>query len=320
MKYILLLLWLTANLVSSACDICNMYSGVLPDDYRNTVGVFHRTRRLDGVMTTQGVVRAPGVMRHGGHINIDNLLLNGNEEFSVKEIYSVSEFRLRLQFSDRVSVMALLPIVSNLRYINETLAARAGGLGDIAFLGGYQVLNTISAKAEKKFRHRMALHGGFRLPSGAATRQYNDKLLDVDMQPGKRAFDAVAMLEYVSMFGKTGWMFMGSSRVNLLSMSNYVYGNAFNVNMYCFRKIKINDDYAIFPRLGAIYENAMKDYWMREKILDTGGQVVMADFGIDLYSGSFSIGLAYQKAVINRWGSGQIPVTHRIQAQMQIIF
>jgi hypothetical protein len=146
----------------------------------------------------------------------------------------------------------------------------------------------------------MALHAGFRLPSGAVNRMYNNQLLDVDMQPGNKAFDAVNMMEYVCMHGKNGLMLMASSRLNLFSLTNYVYGNAYNVNAYLFRKIKVNEDYAFFPRMGAVYERAQKDSWMNDKLNGSGGQVLMADVGLDLFSGSFSLGFAYQNAIFNR--------------------
>jgi hypothetical protein len=303
-----------------SCDICIMYSGVLPDDYRSTVGVFHRTRTLGGVMTNGGIVRSQGVYRHAGHFDLNAWLNPEQQELAIREVYSVSEFRMRLQFTERWSITALIPLVSNVRFVDDRLHSRAFGFGDLAMLAGWQAINTINTGDGNGFRHRMALHGGFRLPSGSAERRWDDRLLDVDMQPGKRAFDGLFMLEYVAMTGKFGMMAMTNTRYNMLTLANYAFGNSYNVNMYFFRKFNLKDESALFPRTGVVWEHASKDFWHGEMLDGTGGKVLMADVGFDWYAGAFSVGFAYQHALFNRWGNETLPVKNRIQAQIQFIF
>lgn len=318
MRFILLLILLFGR-DASACDICNMYAGIMPEDYRNTAGVYHRFRTLGGVVE-QGVVKPGGVSRHASHIPVDLTSFN-LERYEVQETFAVTEARLRLQFGQRFSVMAIVPLMSNTRRIDGVVITRSVGVGDPTLMAGYQLVNTyVADTAQIKVQHRFGIYGGIRFPGGAMANTWQGKLVDFDMQPGKGAFDAILMAEYLFRVKRTGLSSTFSSRIGLATLTRYAYGNAHNATMALFHQIPLSLNVSLYPRVGTVAEMADKDRFDDEIEEGTGGYLVMAEYGCDFYYRSFSVGFSYQQGVINKWNETQLPVRNRIQAQLQYIF
>jgi hypothetical protein len=316
MKYIFwLLLWLPVT--ASACDICNLYAGIMPEDYKNSAGMYVRSRLLQGIMKDGEVMSQ--TVRHGSHVVLP-YQANRDTTIQLMERYSTAEFRLRMQFSERFSMLAVVPMITNVRKVGGEITARSFNVGDPVLLGGYQVLNTFAGDTVRARKHRMGVYAGIRFPMGTRLSRYNNQVMDLDMQPGKGAFDAVLMADYVAAWRTWGIQAQANARHSVYAAARYVYGSALNASLAAFMVVKPNTVFSVYPRMGLSAEMAGKDRFRGITEPGTGGGVVFVDWGCDFYYKSFSIGIAYQPAVINRWNNTQLPVTDRFQTQIQIIF
>lgn len=293
-----------------ACDICNVFNGINPNDKNHYVGLVFRNRYLHGFLQneTRGIQ-----YRHSGHLN------DIPSQSEIKELYNVYELRARYFFTDKVYLFASVPLINNYRSINKITQFDCWGLGDIMIIPHIQFLNK---SANNNVIHRTAFGLGAKLPVGFKHVTYNGLLADLDMQPSTGSWDGIARTEYqVLFFSKFGINTSFSVKLNTTGSQGYRYGHTFNENVNLFYKFSIKDNWTFMPNAGIYTEYATKDADNGIKQNNTGGTVVFCSAGADVFwKSKISLSALYQHAVINRFHYTQIPVINRFVMQFSYNF
>lgn len=231
MKSLILVIVLFFNITYlSACDVCSLYAGISPNDYKNTIGFYYRSRLMSGMYGT------PSNGFHLKHGNADEKDKYRGKQ--LKEIYNVYEMRGSLFFKDRFQVMFSLPLVNNYRSVSEYTDFDIWGVGDPVVMFNGIIWATPSV-SESKWKHRLIGGAGIKAPLGKTDKVYIDVPADIDIQPGTGSWDYLLNIDY-SVRKVTGWGFQMNYiyRVNTYNNEKIAYGNFLNVTGNVFYQKK----------------------------------------------------------------------------------
>ncbi len=296
MKYLILsaLLWLSC--VGIACDNCNVYLSVSPNDYQNSIGIFMRQRSMFGEYSLFGEMTAT---KHASH---------GNDKAfwgkKVYETYQTYELRGTYYHREKWKTTIVLPFVNNHQRIDDFKRYSLQGVGDPMIMESLQLVNTKRDTNKRSFSHRLMLGGGIKFPLGKTNLSSANGVPNLDLQPGTGSWDALLFSTYTAK-----WKFIGANgnvsiKKNGRDQNSYRYGNTFNGTANLF--IDLNLKKLTLRVLGGTYfEKAKMDdsiYGTDDEIYvhtDTGGKVTFLSCGLQLYTSNIQLFGEYQTAMKN---------------------
>ena len=171
-----------------ACDFCNLYLGINPNDYEHSITLNYKTRTYGGLMSPNNISTSTqsglftNKTSHGGGSHTVS-----NEPVYIEESYKDFEFQGKFYLNEKIQLITSLSVSNNTFLGNGVISNWATGIGDLLLLGKYQVFNTISTNEDKKFRQRIMLGGGLKLPIGNYRVKDRTGIIDSYVQPGSGA-------------------------------------------------------------------------------------------------------------------------------------
>ncbi len=282
---------LSANL-TFACDYCNIFINISPNDYRNSFGVYHHIRLMHGVYTPLGTV----VLKHGGAEAPVYTLANRK----VDEIYRTYDIRGRFYIKDKWKTMVSIPIVDNSYRIDGLDKYRVRGVGDPMIIQNYQVYNTKHcADSVSNFSQRFTVGAGVKIPLGSINKTYAYGRPNVDLQPGSGSWDFLAMAMYSIRYKKVGLITNLNVKYSTENKEGFRYGKTmnFNANLFYMKEIK---GLVFMPFAGTYIEKFNKDFQNGGLLNDSGGATFFGNLGLKVYKGNFVVTAQYQKVLENQ--------------------
>ena len=271
MRKLLLLTFLLISLVGLACEHCNVYLNISPGDYKNSFGIFMRSRTMLGDYNLNG----QNYLKHTSHNSQSGFLGN-----NVREKYNIYEVRGSFYFKERWNTIIVLPFVQNVQYINDIAKYNVSGAGDPMVLQRFQLYNTKLAEDTSKFVHRVTVGVGLKMPLGSIDREYLYGKPNLDLQPGTGSWDALGSFSYVVRKQKVGLIFNSTIKLNSANENKYQYGNTTNVTANVFYMFNLKE-VTFVPFYGTYYEKANYDRNL-DIYRDTGGSSWYSDIGFKL--------------------------------------
>lgn len=191
--------------------------------------------------------------------------------------------------SDRLSVAAVVPYISQIRRINGfegvQEVTQTQGLGDLVFLLKYRV-----TPVETNFNHTWVVGAGPKLPTGKTDFTNNNGLvLPADMQPGSGSLDGFLW----SFYQKSGLFSPALSLVNVVTFrksgknksyngaQTYEFGDEFQFNLglnYRVFTIRWPVDFFVFGR----YRSQTEDFIDGNTFPSTGGKWIYLIPGLNV--------------------------------------
>lgn len=306
-------LWLIFMLLSFntwCCDICNMSISLVPEDNKNIFSLNYRSRFTQGSYTMVGRIIDPTGSRHTGPGN------NSTEHFgkNVTEIFSVLDIKGVYNFGERFSLTAVLPIVNNKQFLDDSLKVNLTGVGDPIIIGKYQLINSLRSRSSNPVNFRLNAGLGVKLPLGNYNKTIDNDTIEVDLQAGTGSVDLIFTTDYILRYKNVGLMQNMNFKINGSNRQNYQYGSSWNhaVNMFYYHQF--TPKIAVMPIAGLYYEMANNDKVNNRIIPQSGGDVSLASLGINLYLNVVRFDFMYQHAISNNMtGNTQLPTKNRIQ-------
>jgi len=284
-----------------ACDICNIYLGINPNDYQHSVGFYYRSRMLKGQF--QESTFAP---KHFGHTATTTYY---NRD--IKELYDVYELRGRFYASPKLNIIASLPYINSYRSVDEVTEYDIYGFGDPMLIGNYQIYNTKCDHDSIQFVHRISVGTGVKFPIGATNKTYINRLADHDLQPGTGSLDFLLLAEYLFKYKSFGFNTISTYKINGANALSYRYGNGLNVTTNFFGLLNFKKA-TLMPSIGGTLESAGNDRNNDLKIKNSGGAIIFGQAGLSTYiANKFMIQATYQLALSNQLNNNQIPTVDR---------
>lgn len=286
-KLVFTLLLAVSATAGYACDVCGCslgsnYFGILPQFNKHFVGI----RWHYSVFSAQ--------MNH-----ISRLL---EDEYS-HDMYHQLELWGRFYVTPRVQIFASLPYSMNfMRGSHQRVTA--SGLGDVSLIANYTLINT-GEDVGNPWRHTLLAGGGIKLPTGDFRQQDQDELVNPNFQLGTGSYDAVANLLYTVRYQKVGLNLGTTHQFNTANPEGYRFGNQWNASAQFFYWQQMKA-WSVLPHVGMYYERAAMHTERDIRQVNTGGDALFAQAGLDGFYRNVSLGVTYKNPVRQRMNSDQI--------------
>ncbi|AFM04177.1 hypothetical protein Fleli_1778 [Bernardetia litoralis DSM 6794] len=289
---------------SKACDLCgcgagNYYLGVMPQFQKNFVGLRYRQSNFDS---------------HLGSASEYSSLFETQERFYTAEIWA------RFYPHPKLQVLAFLPYQWNFQDENNKTKSLSG-MADASVLAQYEILNTTNDTISQKFEHSFFVGGGIKLPTGKS--DYNDEdalqVANANFQLGTGSTDFILTTQYTIRYKKAGFTADLSYKINTENSQDYRFGNRVSSNASLFY-VKQIGKVGIMPTVGAYYEHSQQDIREDKTVFDTGGNLLNAVFGTQIYTGRFMLGLNYHTPLKQNLANNQIKSNDRFMIQTAFLF
>jgi hypothetical protein len=301
MKLLLGTIFLNLSWGVFACDVCNTFFEIIPNERKSSFGIYYSTiyRKGEPVMHT----------KHGGHLN-----WVGSE---LKEIFDTYDIRYRHAFSERFFGEVLLPIRNIYFGAESTQIFDRYGLGDMQFHGTYRI---ILPDVKKPINHRLDLTLGVDLPTGSWTDSINQIKIDPIYQFGSGSFDFWLSSSYVFRANNIGFSLSASYRRNTYNPLAYKFGDATlaDVTLFYlldFKKVKL------FPRIGGFYEQGFAFLNRGTEDLHSGEKMTSLQYGFSLFYKQYQLNAIMRSVLLQKtrgmetrqWYSAQVALIYNFQ-------
>lgn len=277
------LLWLILLSIqtSFACDLCNLYMGSEPHDYRNTLGL----RIRHSVYTAEANHRMLGKALHAGAAD--------REYFTTVELWSKYYLTRRLQ------VHAIVP----LRFNRSESEPAINRLGDIVVATQYEIFGNLS-QSINGWGHRLTLGGGLKIPTGAYRIHHSSEAIDPHIQAGTGSWDALATAAYVGKYGLHGFQTQATYSMTTANDNNFRFANRLNASTLFFRQFLLRKT-VLTPSSGLYLEHARHDILDGMALPETGGTMLLWQSGVDGYFNDVAMAATVQVPVYQRVGEAK---------------
>jgi hypothetical protein len=280
-----------------ACDICgsgggNTQLGILPNYQRHFVGLRYRHSTFTSMH-------------------------NGDIKTAASDVFQTTELFARYVPHQKIQLFAALPYGFTQRTESkQTQTVQA--VGDVSLLATVIILNN-SDSAAHQWKHALQVGGGVKLPTGDYQIVQNRQTLSMGLQPGSGSTDVLANLLYTVRYRKLGLNIDASYRYNTTNPDEYLQGNRFGCATRLFYW-KIIKKCTLLPHLGASIETAEVDKTRGFTVHDTGGELLLANAGIDVFYKKIAFGIQVQNPILQHLNNGATTTNMRLSAQVLYLF
>lgn len=269
-----------------ACDLCNCYLTITPNDHKNAVGFRYRFSGYEGTGDHQMLMAK---ILHGGGGNT-------TEEYNTHEMWG------RFYPIPKIQLEFVIPFRYN-RLIEEGASPKTVyGIGDLIVLTHYELLSTFP-KGPDAFKHRLYVGGGVKMPTGDYTKKI-DGVIDPHLQTGTGSLDFMLSTLYLVKYKSTGAKASINYSLNNKNRNDFSFANRLNLSTAIFYQINLGD-MIWMPSLGLYYEQAKEDIQDKVALVNTGGKMLLGSFGSDLYYKDYSLNVSYQEPLRQSVATGQ---------------
>lgn len=272
-----ILLFITSGIF--ACDICgcgvgSYYLGILPEFKKRFIGLRYQHK---GLIT---------------HISAD-----GNVSYlTSQETYQTAELWGAFNMGKRFRVMGFVPVNFNER-VNQGKTSSKSGVGDIAVMGYYKLMDDQKTLGSKRFVQSLWVGGGVKLPTGKydPVDENISQNTQNTFQLGTGSIDFTLNAAYDVRLQDAGINTNVSYKINTANKYDYQYGNKLTTNILGYYKFNIQNKVTIAPNTGIMYEQAQKDLNANShKVDESGGYSTMATLGAEFTIKQISFGGNFQ--------------------------
>mgnify|MGYP000480293577 CR=1 FL=1 len=306
MKYIIIALGMIVSSGVVACDNCNVYLGINPNDFSHSVQLLHRWSFREGSFNQYG----QQILRHGGMSEYHNSEL--------LELFSTYEVRGRVFLDERTSILASIPFRNNYRAINNVTRADAYGLGDPLALINFRILNS-KLTDSNSVNHQLTLIGGLKLPFGKHNAEWNDKIVDHDMQPGTGSFDFISGFDYYVKVKYLGLNVSANYKMNTTNADKFRFGNRTNLMVGLFSNLKVGK-LKLLPHLGTYYELSSSDVYRNELVEDSEVATLFSRGSLGVFFGKWSLNGEVLWRLKQKLGQTNLKEGHRFRWGLTYFF
>lgn len=308
-----------------ACDLCNIYVGIRPDDYQSSFGIVHRYRSFDSDFLA--TIPGSSLNKHGEEFSF--------EDYSLQEVFNSYDLWFRYFLTARVQLNASISFSDNYMGRNDSMTESVAGPGDLVLMAKYQIYNSRLCDDTSKWTKRLTAGGGIKLPTGTFNKTYpytpivsntkgvyyseTESYLDPHMQAGTGSVDFILFLEGVLMRENWGINTNLSYKLNTINKNNFKFANRFNFNPSIFY-IKDYEKVKLMPTIGASYEASNRDQLNGELYEHSGGETLFGNASLTLFYEKVSLGMTYFSPLFEDLNDNQIQNRMRLITELNYYF
>ncbi len=288
-----------------ACEICgcgvgNYYLGLMPQFNKNFVGLRYRSLRFES------------------HLN--SRILRTREYFHTTELWG------RFYPVSKLQVLTFLPYSFNYQTDINNKQKNLQGFNDIMFLSSYNIFQSQRMYQDtipRQWKHSIWLGGGLKVPTGRYNFNDNDanQVANPNFQLGSGSFDFVLTAFYNLRYKKFGFNQDIAYKINTKNAHNYRFGNRLSSNSNVFYVQQFKKNFALMPYTGIYYEFSAKDIRENRTIMETGGNLLAGNLGLDVYTfKKITTGFNMQIPLQQKLGNGEFRSENRWNVHFSVLF
>lgn len=279
MRIILLLTFVLWYQFGNCCDICSCASGnanlgILPQFHKHFIGIHYQYRTYQTELYTLG---------------------ENNPKLS-KERFQLIELRGRFNIGKRWQLFAFVPYQWN-HQTKGAFITRFQGIGDVSTIANYNLINT-GDSLYVSWKQNLQFGGGLKLPTGKSQRISADGLYNANIQTGTGSIDFIANLIYTLRKANFGINASSMFRYTTENPMNFRQGNKISSSVNGFYWGKLENDQAILPILGFMYEARGADIDHGLAMKTHKAHDLSAQFACSYFSNRFIFQIAAQLPLI----------------------
>lgn len=291
--------------VSRACDICgcgvgSYYIGILPQFNKRFVGLRYQHKTLTTHLGPFGE-RTP---------------------ITADETYQTAELWGGWNIGKKFRLLAFVPYNFNER-TSQTGNGKKQGLGDVALMGYYSLLDHRTSIGEKLLVQSLWVGAGIKAPTGKYEPEERLAIQESpnNFQLGTASTDFTLNVTYDIRFQDVGLDVNLNYKINTANRYGYRYGNKLTTNLLAYYKFRIANKLTLAPNAGILYETAEKDIESKKYAVDvSGGYSLSAIGGVEMSIDRFSVGANYQNVCSQDLANGRANAGSRLMVHTSIAF
>lgn len=327
-----------------ACDLCTVYLGIQPNDFKHSFQLRHRHRLFKSDYINQGAfstrvnnqrVKTKGIDKHAGEATDE---IGAGEKYTYAEAYNSYDLAANIYLSQRWQLNGSISFSDNYIKQNDSIVDNVGGIGDLKLLVRYTLVNTKQQEdsSSNDFTHRLNLGAGISLPTGSYNK-YSvvgfvtefkpnsiigspEMELDPHIQAGTGSFGYIGLIEYQLRYNIVGFNTNLSYQINSTNNNNFRLSNRFNVNGSLFFIAKLSDKVKLMPNIGIAYEISDYDLIEGESYINSGGEAAFLNQGMTAFIGNMSLSFNFFQPVIQKMHGSQPLNNRRFITQLTYYF
>jgi hypothetical protein len=259
-----------------ACDYCNVFVGVLPNDRLSRVDLFYRYSHFQGWQNIPGGNQRIGYFKtnHGGHVG------DAGYQQSDRETFHTLELRGTFFATRWLSVMVGLPLQFATESVGGT-RARKLSMGDLNTMLTFYPL----WRERQKFSHRVGLMGGVKAPTGQF-RPGDQPDANFFAYGGTGSWDFLLGAQYVFRYRKVGSSTVITTKLNTPNRDGYQMDHGVNVQQHFFANFNGLGKMAnvsVVPGAGLYFEASNGLFKGNEWQEGTGGRLLFAQAQLEVF-------------------------------------
>ena len=282
----------------TACEICgcgtgNYYLGLLPQFSKHFIGMRYQFNSFKTIMNEHP------------------------SEFS-KDLFQTVELWGGINIGKRWQLLAVVPF-NIIHQLSDDGATNNNGIGDIALIGNYKVLDRSSATRSKKLvSHQLWLGSGIKLATGKFMIDPSDEAFVAlaNTQVGSASTDFLINAMYNISVNKFGVNTGARYKINTANNDHYYFGNKFSATSFAY--LSFGKKIIITPNAGFLFENNEASKLGNEKIEQSGGYLCSTAAGVEIGINKITIGCNTQLPLAQNFANNQ---THsKVRGMLHVTF
>lgn len=303
------LIWLcTANINAQSCcasgsSCCTLGGGgsssILPELDRHIIG-------LNYSYSSYNTTTYPGMNMSAMNMGNGDMAMMG-PGVATKGTVNTLQLYGRFNLPKRFQIAVSLP-VHFLREQSSESTNRSAGLGDASVIAFYSLFGP-DRFFGKKNKHQLRFGAGVKAPTGRFSMN-PDGLFTTDLQLGTGSVDFLFTLTYTYRHRNFGISLSPIYKKNLTNHDGYRYGDNVGSTLNLFYVCKVPMGITITPRIGTSFSHAFYNVYSKQELTGTGGDVLRAVAGIDIYYKNFAFSSSVSPVLmtINNWQGESVPI------------
>lgn len=281
-----------------ACEICgcgqgNYYFGLMPQFRHHFIGLRYQFKRFNTV------------------------LANDPTQFS-RDYYKTMELWGGWNIGKKWQILAVIPY-NFVHQVSDDGITNNQGIGDIALMVNYKLFNKNAMVKGRSFAQQLWIGAGLKIPTGKFNVDATDPALIAlaNTQTGTASTDFMLNAMYNVSINKVGINTSASYKINTTNSDKYTFGNRFSASSIASYTIK-KKQVTILPNLGVMYEHTAINKLNKQRVEQTGGDLLTASGGVELSYKKFTVGANMQLPMSQSFASGQTAV--KLKGMMQVTY